>query len=115
MLWPALFRCIDNNLEMGIVSNGKWIYREHCDMVRGLVPKERLLEWSVQDGWEPLCQFLGKEVPDEPFPHANTAAGFKAREKQAIDLWFSQGFKNLAKVGVVLAGAGAAYWFRRAG
>ena len=97
------------------MSNGKWIYREHCDMVRGLVPKERLLEWSVQDGWEPLCQFLGKEVPDEPFPHANTAAGFKAREKQAIDLWFSQGFKNLAKVGVVLAGAGAAYWFRRAG
>jgi hypothetical protein len=36
--------------------NGKWIYREHCAMVRGLVPKENLLEWSVEDGWEPLCK-----------------------------------------------------------
>ena len=25
------------------------------------------------DGWEPLCQFLGRDVPDEPFPHANPA------------------------------------------
>jgi Sulfotransferase domain len=22
----------------------------------------------VKQGWEPLCQFLGKEVPDKPFP-----------------------------------------------
>lgn len=32
-------------------------------MIRGLVPKERLLEWSVEDGGEPLCRFLGKEPP----------------------------------------------------
>ncbi len=23
------------------------------------------------DGWEPLCAFLGKDVPDVPFPRAN--------------------------------------------
>jgi len=45
-------------------------------MIRGLVPKDRLLEWCVQDGWGPLCEFLGKPVPDEPFPHVNTAAAF---------------------------------------
>ena len=113
MLWPGLFRCMGHpgrNLDIGITRNGKWIYREHCDMIRGLVPKEKLLEWNVQDGWEPLCQFLGKDVPEEPFPNVNNAAGFKGREKQAMDLWFGQGFKNIAKVGVVLAAIGAAYW-----
>lgn len=40
----------------GITYNGKWVYREHCNMIRGLVPKDRLLEWSVEDGWEPLCE-----------------------------------------------------------
>lgn len=43
-------------------ANGKWVYREHCAMIRGLVPKEQLLEWTVEDGWDPLCEFLGKEV-----------------------------------------------------
>ena len=57
----------------------------------------RLLEWTVLDGWEPLCEFLGKEVPDESFPHVNDAAGFKGREKQAMGLWFKQGFINIAK------------------
>lgn len=52
-------------------------------MVRGLVPRERLLEWSVQDGWEPLCEFLEKEVPDEPFPHVNTKdKGWKEKEER---------------------------------
>ena len=25
-------------------------------MVRGLVPPDNLLEWTVEDGWEPLCK-----------------------------------------------------------
>jgi hypothetical protein len=35
------------------------------------VPAERLLVYRVDDGWEPLCGFLGVEVPDEPFPRVN--------------------------------------------
>ena len=27
--------------------------------------------FSVSDGWQPLCEFLGKDVPDAPFPHQN--------------------------------------------
>ena len=38
------------------------------------VPADRLLVMSVKDGWEPLCRFLGKPVPNAPFPHANEAA-----------------------------------------
>ena len=34
-------------------------------------PKEKLLVLSVKKGWEPLCKFLEKEVPDKPFPWKN--------------------------------------------
>jgi hypothetical protein len=30
-----------------------------------------VVNWKDGDGWEELCKFLGKPVPDRPFPHAN--------------------------------------------
>ncbi|KAN0106858.1 P-loop containing nucleoside triphosphate hydrolase protein [Hyaloscypha variabilis] len=85
MLWSRLFRCTDSSLSSGIEVNGKWIYREHCAMIKGLVPKERLLEWDVIDGWEPLCKFLGKEIPKETFPRTNDAAAFHHRTHDDLD------------------------------
>merc|ERR1712003_375318 len=40
--------------------------------VKRTVPKERLLEYDVSMGWEPLCEFLGKPVPPDgvDFPKA---------------------------------------------
>ena len=37
---------------------------------------ERLLTFHVGDGWEPLCRFLGRPVPDVPFPHRNRPEEF---------------------------------------
>ncbi|CAK8677541.1 unnamed protein product [Clavelina lepadiformis] len=36
-------------------------------------PPEKLFVYDVRQGWEPLCEFLGKEIPDKPFPHENVA------------------------------------------
>jgi Sulfotransferase domain len=47
--------------------------------VRETVPADRLLVWSVGDGWEPLCDFLELPVPDNPFPHLNDTGEFKDR------------------------------------
>jgi hypothetical protein len=47
------------------------VFEEHYARVRRIVPAERLLVYRVQDGWEPLCRFLGADVPDEPFPRVN--------------------------------------------
>lgn len=52
------------------------VLMEHCERVRSLVPKDQLLEWDVEDGWEPLCKFLGKEIPDIPFPRTNDSISF---------------------------------------
>ncbi len=35
---------------------------------RRTIPKDQLLEFSVADGWDPLCNFLGVPVPDIEFP-----------------------------------------------
>ncbi|KAK4063336.1 uncharacterized protein Triagg1_9487 [Trichoderma aggressivum f. europaeum] len=38
----------------------------------------KILVWTAEDGWGPLCEFLGKDVPkDEPFPWVNDAATMK--------------------------------------
>ncbi|MBO2453050.1 sulfotransferase family protein [Actinomadura barringtoniae] len=46
-------------------------YQRHIERVRAGLPPERLLVFDVREGWEPLCGFLGVDVPDEPFPHLN--------------------------------------------
>jgi hypothetical protein len=43
------------------------------------VPADRLLVWTVGDGWEPLCDFLELPVPDTPFPHLNDSKVFAER------------------------------------
>jgi hypothetical protein len=47
--------------------------------VRQTVPPERLLVWSVTDGWGPLCEFLEVPAPDAPFPHLNDSKMFAER------------------------------------
>jgi hypothetical protein len=46
-------------------------FRRHNEHIQQIVPASRLLVMRVQDGWEPLCDFLGKPVPAVPFPHEN--------------------------------------------
>ena len=49
-------------------QNAKRVYRDIFARIRRIVPEERKLEFQLEEGWEPLCKFLRKEIPDEPFP-----------------------------------------------
>ena len=54
------------------------VYKAHLEEVRRTVPPGRLLEFNVQEGWEPLCDFLGKPVPENvPFPNLNDRLFFR--------------------------------------
>ncbi|KAJ7485590.1 putative NAD dependent epimerase/dehydratase [Mycena latifolia] len=57
----------------------KACFTSHYDEVRRLVPKERLLEFEVKDGWAPLTNFLDKEIPATPFPRVNDTEQFHKR------------------------------------
>ena len=49
----------------------KQVFLDHEAEVKQHVPADRLLVFNVAEGWEPLCEFLGCEVPTHPFPHLN--------------------------------------------
>jgi hypothetical protein len=51
-------------------------YEDHVAAVRSSIAPDRLLVWSLAEGWAPLCAFLGVPEPDEPFPHVNDRAEF---------------------------------------
>lgn len=55
------------------------MYRNNIDAVRSAFDDDRLLTYTIGDGWEPLCRFLGKPVPDMPYPRRNSTADFIAR------------------------------------
>jgi Sulfotransferase domain len=55
------------------------IFERHNEEVKQSVPAEKLLVYEVKEGWGPLCEFLGVEVPEEPFPHLNDSAVFRGR------------------------------------
>ncbi|MGX1914118.1 sulfotransferase family protein [Streptomyces phaeochromogenes] len=52
------------------------VYEEHNAAVRRELDPGRLLVFEVGQGWQPLCDFLGVPVPDEPFPRSNDRAEF---------------------------------------
>ena len=65
-------------------------YEEHNRKVRELIPKERLLEYSVKDGWEPLCDFLEIDnCPMTPFPKTNSARSVQVQAISSFIVPFS--------------------------
>ncbi|CAB9503617.1 expressed unknown protein [Seminavis robusta] len=107
-------------LEPGALTHGwrdrgdnsdEWLaeqYERHNQHIMDHVPKDQLLVFNVKQGWEPLCEFLGKEVPpkDEPFPHCqiNNAASLKALKKQFV--WVVYGWIPV----LVLSTAAVVVW-----
>lgn len=86
-VWPAIntwCQMIDRQIWQD-TFNGKFadvdhatrVFEEHNADVVKHVPAERLLVHEAKDGWEPLCRFLGKPVPEVPYPHSNEAAVIK--------------------------------------
>ena len=55
------------------------MFKDHDEEVKNYVPADRLLWFETGvDGWDKLCNFLGKEVPSTPWPHINSSEDFKA-------------------------------------
>lgn len=45
-----------------IEKNGKAAYLKHSEQIRNATEAERLLEWRVEDGWGPLCEYVTKDT-----------------------------------------------------
>ncbi|KAG4435468.1 hypothetical protein IFR05_009040 [Cadophora sp. M221] len=83
MYYPMLKKFFDTFFRGDFEHQGKEVFINHYNEVRSLVPKENLLEFRVQDGWEPLCKFLGQPVPmGSKFPNTNDNRDFVSRSRR---------------------------------
>ena len=57
-------------------------FRMHNHRVKSIVQPEKLLVFNVKQGWKPLCDFLGCEVPTSAFPHENIKGEITVKPKQ---------------------------------
>ena len=73
-------------------------YKRHNQHIRDIVPKNRLLVFDPKDGWEPLCDFLDKDVPNEPFPLLDEAKVATQLHKSVfVRMWALASLQNLVK------------------
>ena len=76
------------------------VFERHIEEVKERVPPEKLLVYSVKQGWEPLCEFLGVEEPaDKPFPHLNDTKSFLGEIRRRFVLPAALSIVGLVMVG----------------
>ncbi|CAJ2503510.1 Uu.00g109040.m01.CDS01 [Anthostomella pinea] len=83
MYYPMLKKFFDTFFEGDFPNRGKQVYIRHYEEVKRMVAPDNLLEFRVQDGWEPLCEFLGEQVPaGDKFPNVNDNSDFVSRSRR---------------------------------
>jgi len=81
----------------------------HTEQVKERVPPEKLLVYEVGEGWQPLCDFLGAEVPrGKPFPRLNDRQTLpKMMRRHMVAALAPRAVRVIATVSVLLAAAWA--------
>lgn len=88
-------------------------YQEHYAHVRRVTPKERLLEYRLGSGWGPLCEFLGKPIPDVPFPRVNDGNSYKEKMTLVARRGLKNAVRRVLAILVPLFVFVFAWWFSR--
>jgi hypothetical protein len=78
------------------------IFERHNEEVKRRVSVEKLLVYEVKEGWEPLCDFLGVEAPDKPFPHLNDTDTFRKMVRRRLTFAIAAPVVALSLAGLVL-------------
>ncbi|TPX17780.1 uncharacterized protein E0L32_002881 [Thyridium curvatum] len=102
----------------GVRENARRGYDAYYERIRSRVPPERRLEYRIGEGWGPLCEFLGREVPDVPFPRVNDREEHEARKAgnniKVLGMMWESMRRRLLGAGVILAVVLAVWWASRA-
>ncbi|KAL8709497.1 MAG: hypothetical protein Q9220_005739 [cf. Caloplaca sp. 1 TL-2023] len=65
-------------------KNGRAAMLAHYAEIRSIAARtgREILEFPIDGGWEPLCQFLDTKVPDCPYPRENQGPGWILKMRQ---------------------------------
>lgn len=102
----------DELWDPAVASNAYCTHNQHIrDLVSGQHREEQFLEFNAKQGWGPLCTFLGKPIPDIPFPNVNDSATQQALTR-SLRWKFAVGYvANAFKLfGPVVLALSALWW-----
>jgi hypothetical protein len=94
LIWNRAHRGTMNDRARAVAE-----YKRHVEEVKAAFPPERLLVFTVDQGWEPLCRFLNVPVPEGTFPNVND----RAQIKQTIAGMTRGAYAILAIAGLIVA------------
>ena len=94
-------------------KNARVVYREHYALVERVTPPDRLLRLKLEDGWEPLCRFLDKPVPQMAFPRVNEAAALNEKISLIARRGIRHALQSTLKVAWPVAILAVAWWVLR--
>jgi hypothetical protein len=82
--------------------------------VREKLPKDKRLIVKLEDGlgWDEICPFLNKPIPDVKYPRGNAPAEFKALGDRIVAPRIQRALAIYASTIIVPLAAGAFYFFR---
>lgn len=96
-----------------IEANARETYDQYYKKIRDMVPPENRLEYKMGDGWEPLCAFLGKDVPDVPFPRLNDSQSRSKSQRQGEYTVILTSAYKLAPLLVGAMAVAASFYYNR--
>jgi hypothetical protein len=79
-LWGVIEKLVWQGDFQGRFEDRDWVremYYERIETIKREIPEDRLIVWKLGDGWAPICEKLGVDVPDEPFPHLHDTNEFR--------------------------------------
>ena len=99
LIWQRTLKGTMENRDKAVAR-----YQQHIDEVKEKVPAEKLLLYSVDQGWEPLCQFLDLPIPETDFPNVNDRAEIKKTIRgMVIGAYVILGVAALILLGIIYA------------
>jgi hypothetical protein len=81
---PGLAKSIGRRVFGGRFDRDSMIaaFERNIAEVQASFGPDRLLTYELGSGWDPLCTFLGVDVPNVPYPSGNQADEFHRRDKE---------------------------------
>lgn len=106
---------IQRPMDWDFKQNGVQKYHEHyAELEQECWEQGReWLDWTIEDGWKPLCEFLDMPVPDGEFPSGNAPDDFAKKRAEIHHGRIVRADRNMAITGAsLIAGvAGAVAWW----
>jgi len=114
---PRFFRVMDLEtkyfLGPDIPINGQEKFLEQNEYVRSLARdgNRDFLEFECQEGWRPLCEFLRKDIPSEPFPKINDAESMLKKMDLVKSKLKKKFFQRMVQALGILGGVTTVWFF----